>query len=34
MTCACWQALCLLLLLLDAVCVRWAWDVTRKDEKE
>ena len=33
MTCLYWQAACLLLLLLDAVVVSVAWDVTRKDKE-
>lgn len=34
MTCAYWQAACLLLLLLDAVVVSVAIDLRRKREKE
>lgn len=33
MTCPLLALLCLLLLLLDAVCVSWAWDM-RKDNEE
>lgn len=30
--CLYWQLACLLLLLLDAVCVSVAWDMRRKDK--
>jgi len=34
LTCLCWQAACLLLLLVDAVVVSAAWDLMRRKDKE